>query len=66
MPEWQSRQPVSAWRKSSHSKPEGECIEIGCGHSSVLVRDSRSRTGVMLSFQSDQWTAFVGSILAGS
>lgn len=66
MPARQSCQTASAWRKSSHSNASAECIEICCGESSVLVRDSHSRSGVMLSFERAQWSAFLERVRGGN
>jgi hypothetical protein len=47
------------WRKSSASGADGGCVEVAKAESSVLVRDSRNRTGRMLAFDLDQWRTFV-------
>lgn len=58
----QSRHSMLAWRKSSVSQGQGNCVEVASGESSVMVRDSRDRSGVMLSFDPEQWTGFLGSL----
>ena len=47
------------WRKSSASGGGGECVEIAKSELSVLVRDTRDRSGVMLEFSPAQWRGFV-------
>lgn len=48
------------WRKSSHSSGEGgECVEVAVGHDTVYVRDSKDRTGPVLTFHPQEWTAFL-------
>ncbi|MFE4633165.1 DUF397 domain-containing protein [Streptomyces sp. NPDC056773] len=56
-----SQEPLRlVWRKSSYSSEEGgECVEVATAVGSVHVRDSKSRTGSMLSFASEQWATFV-------
>ena len=34
-----------AWRKSSYSADQGNCVEITTGRTLVLVRDSQERSG---------------------
>lgn len=62
MPAWQNRSVTSTWRKSSRSQETANCVEIACGESSVLVRDSRNRSDVMLSFDPGQWSVFLGVV----
>lgn len=62
MPAWQNRNVTSTWRKSRHSGNTSNCVEIACGDSLVLVRDSRNRSDVMLSFDPGQWSVFLGVV----
>ncbi|MFD8590449.1 DUF397 domain-containing protein [Streptomyces sp. NPDC059637] len=49
-----------AWFKSSYSGGEGgQCVEVAAGSGTVHVRDSKDRTGPVLSFTADEWAAFV-------
>ena len=43
------------WRKSSASGGSGECVEEAQWESSVLIRDSRDRSGPLLIVNSAQW-----------
>lgn len=48
------------WFKSSHSGSDGgDCVEVALGPASVRVRDSKDRSGPVLAFEPDAWTAFV-------
>jgi hypothetical protein len=48
------------WRKSTYSGNNGgNCVEIGTGTDTVLVRDTKNDgTGPVLSFTPETWTAF--------
>jgi Domain of unknown function (DUF397) len=46
------------WRKSEASV-SGDCVEVAFVDRSVLVRNSRDRTGPVLSFTHSEWTAFL-------
>jgi Domain of unknown function (DUF397) len=50
--EWYS--PI-AWRKSTQSADQGNCVEVANGLASVLVRDSQDRPGPMLVLSPGQW-----------
>jgi len=50
---------VFIWRKSSASADAGNCVEVACAGSSVLVRDSRDQSGTMLEFTPALWRSFV-------
>ncbi|MER5356423.1 DUF397 domain-containing protein [Kitasatospora sp. NPDC002551] len=48
------------WFKSSYSGAEGgECVEVAEAMSSVLVRDSKDKSGPHLTFSPEAWGAFV-------
>lgn len=49
-----------AWFKSSYSGGEGgECVEVAVESSAVHLRDSKDAQGPQLTFQADEWSAFV-------
>ncbi len=56
------------WRTSSRSGSGGgsNCVEVGArtDGSRVLVRDSKDRTGPVLSFSPAAWTAFTSTLTA--
>jgi Domain of unknown function (DUF397) len=66
MPARQSRHSTLIWRTSKASGGNGECVEIARGGQSVLVRDSRDPSGVVLAFPSGHWSAFLGRIRSDS
>ena len=49
------------WRKSSFSE-SGACVEVAVISESVALRDSHVPTGLVLTFSSGQWAAFLGSV----
>lgn len=54
-----------SWQRSSASQGDGACVEVATLDSSVLVRDSRDRPGVRLSFGQAQWHGFVRRVRQG-
>ncbi len=53
---------VVAWRKSTHSNAQGECVEVATRGHVVGVRDSKDRNGPVLAFGSRAWHTFATSI----
>ncbi|MBF9128566.1 DUF397 domain-containing protein [Plantactinospora sp. S1510] len=49
----------NAWRKSSRSGNNGQCVEVRDRGAQVDVRDSKAPTAGMLSFDPAAWTAFI-------
>jgi hypothetical protein len=65
MSDWSTQHPTMNWRKSSRSGGSGACVEIACQGTPVLVRDSQNRSGAVLAFPADQWSAFLRRTLNG-
>jgi len=57
--------PATAWRKSSYSNSNSNCVEAATLADGIAVRDSKDRTGPVLAFAREQWTAFIAGIKAG-
>jgi hypothetical protein len=53
------------WRKSSASGGNGNCVEVAKSGSSVLVRNSRNRSGTVLKLSCAQWRGLVQRIRDG-
>ncbi|WP_327677162.1 DUF397 domain-containing protein [Kitasatospora sp. NBC_00458] len=55
-----------AWRKSTYSAQEGQCVEVADGFPGrVPVRDSKNPDGPALTFPAEAWRAFVSAVRAG-
>jgi hypothetical protein len=56
----------AAWRKSSYTQNNGNCVEISDGFPGVMpVRDSKRPEGQALIFRIDAWASFVQSVKTG-
>jgi hypothetical protein len=53
------------WRTSSYSSSNGACVEVAILGESVLVRDSKDRTGPVLHFSIPAWRTFVAALTTG-
>lgn len=47
-----------AWRKSSYSGSQANCVEIGGADGLVQVRDTKDRQGPALTVSADAWRRF--------
>jgi Domain of unknown function (DUF397) len=55
----------AAWRKSTRSGGQGNCVEIAETPAAVGVRDSKDPSGPVLVFTRSEWQAFVDGVKAG-
>lgn len=57
----------AAWRTSTYSGDNGgNCVEVaGNLPGVVVVRDSKDRTGPVLTFTCDEWAAFTAGVRDG-
>jgi len=54
------------WRKSSYSANGGaSCVEVAGDGQHILVRDSKDRSGPVLSFTPAEWGAFTAGVRDG-
>lgn len=55
----------AAWRKSSRSNGQGQCVEVAQLDQAVAVRDSKAPAGPVLTFTPADWAAFVAGAKDG-
>jgi hypothetical protein len=65
MPARPDHLPPLAWRKSTGSVTDEECVEVARLGGSVLIRDSRDRSGPILAFSHTEWQALMTRIRGG-
>ena len=51
-----------AWRTSSYSGTNGNCVEVRGTVGIVLTRDTKDRDGIALSIPGEAWATFVASL----
>ncbi len=56
---------ATAWRTSSRSNGERDCVEVAVVPDRVGVRDSKDRPGPALVFAPSAWRAFVQDVQVG-
>ena len=55
----------TAWRTSSRSGNNWQCVEVALGGECVAVRDSKQPARSTLVFSADSWAAFVAGVRDG-
>ncbi len=57
---------VAVWRKSRHSNPSGNCVEMArLSGGRIVVRNSRYPNGPVLIFTRAEWEAFLRGVRDG-
>nr|WP_285662957.1 DUF397 domain-containing protein [Actinorhabdospora filicis] len=61
---------VGAWRKSTRTGSGGSgnnCVEVGtCSCHGIAIRDTKDRTGPILSTHRPEWTSFLAGVKSGA
>lgn len=52
----------AAWRTSSYTGTNGNCVEVGDTASAVLVRDTKDLDGAVLSVPGQAWRRFIAAL----
>ena len=56
----------AAWRKSSYSGGNGDCVEVAHNlPAAVAVRDSKNPSGSRIVLASEEWRRFTARVKAG-
>jgi len=57
---------ITEWKKSIRSGSNGgSCVEVRQNDETMQVRDSKDKTGPVLTFTPDEWRAFIGGAKDG-
>jgi hypothetical protein len=51
-----------AWRKSSYSGSQANCVEVGSATGLVKVRDTQDRQGPAVAVSAEAWHRFMAAI----
>lgn len=56
----------AAWRKSTHSGGNGNCVEVAFHRTAIAVRDGKSPDEPFLRMDEARWARFLSEVKAGS
>jgi Domain of unknown function (DUF397) len=51
-----------AWRVSTYTGGNGNCVEVAAAARTVVVRDTKDRGGVVLAVSADAWRRFAAMV----
>lgn len=53
---------VDAWRKSTHSGPEANCVEVSHTTGHIKIRDTKDRHGPVITLAPNTWRQFTAKL----
>ena len=53
---------ASDWRTSSCTGGQGNCVEVADAPRTVIVRDTKDRSGAVLTIPASAWKHFISSL----
>jgi hypothetical protein len=56
---------ITAWRTSTRSQGQGQCVEVGVRPELIAVRDTKNREAGYFTVAPQQWCAFVTGVKRG-
>ncbi len=54
----------TVWRTSTRSNGHGACVEVRRMGATVQLRDTKDRSGPVLTFTAESWRAFIAGVRA--
>jgi hypothetical protein len=56
---------ITAWRTSTRTSHQGQCVEVGFGGGRVGVRDTKNRAAGHFTVGMERWQSFVSGVKRG-
>lgn len=56
---------VTVWKRAAKCTGTATCVEVGDDGEWTYVRDSKNKSGPILSFDGGEWSTFIAAVKAG-